>query len=269
MRVSVAVALLVGACGTAGHAQALDLRELVVDNHLVFTPSGPGPFPTVVAIPGCSGVAFSDPGAEANHPALREDDRLFRRHYPRAAERLAGKGLAVLLINVHGAENLVTACGGEIPADRIAQYIDASVAWAVGLDFVDEDRIHVIGWSMGGGGVLAWLRGIRHQSESVRSAIAVYPDCSIRDPLTSSVPLLMLLGGADDIALPSDCEDLVEASGPGVTISVRNYPGARHGYDITDAPPVLEIGGGMTIGFQQAAAAATWLEIFDFLDRGR
>jgi dienelactone hydrolase len=261
--------ILMASCLTALRAQAPELRELVDKNHLVFTPPGPGPFPTVVAVPGCSGVAFSDPGAEANHPGLREDDRLFRRHYPRTADRLAREGFVVLLINVHRGEGVVTACGGEIPAERIAQYIDAAVAWAEGLDFVDDDRIHVMGWSMGGGGVLAWLRGIRTQSEAVRSAIAVYPDCSVREPLTSRVPLLMLLGGADDIALLSECEDVVEETGASSRISVRIYPGARHGYDISDAPAVVDIGGGMTIGFQQAAAEATWLEIVEFLDRGR
>ena len=265
MRVIVATSLLIGHWGAALHGQTPELEQLVVDNHLVFTPRGPGPFPVVVAIPGCSGVAFSDSAAEASHPDLREDDRLFRGHYPRAAARLASEGFAVLLIDVHTAEGLVTACGGEIPSERIAQYIDTSVAWARGLDIVDEGRVHVIGWSMGGGGLLAWLRGVRSQAAAVSSAIAVYPDCRIREPLTSQIPVLMLLGGADDIALPSECEDIVAATRERARITVRTYPGARHGYDITDAPPVLDIGGGMTIGFQQAAADATWLEIVEFL----
>jgi dienelactone hydrolase len=246
-------------------AQNLELRERIIENHFEFVPPGEGPFPTLIAIPGCSGIAFQDPTAEAAHPELSEDDRLFRRHFPRAAERLRTEGFAVLLVHVHGGEDLVRACDGEIDGERIADYINESVAWAADLDFVDPTRLHVIGWSMGGWGVLAWLHGSRTQAGAVQSAIAVYPGCFDREPLTNGVPLLMLLGDADDIADPSICEALVARSATEPMITVRSYPGARHGYDISDAPPVLDIGNGRTIGFQEAAAEATWREILTFL----
>jgi dienelactone hydrolase len=267
--VSVAVGLTLAPCAKSLAGQAPDLREQIVENHFEFVPPGPGPFPTLVAIPGCSGIAFPDRNREANHPSLREDDRLFRAHYPRTAVQLRNEGFAVLLIHVQRAEDLVTACRGEIPAERIASYIDEALAWASGLDFVDRTRLNLIGWSMGGRGVLAWLHGDRGRTDAVRSAIAVYPACSNQEPLTISVPLLMLLGGADDIAVPSECEELVARSSTRPMISVHNYPSARHGYDIADAPPVLKISNGMTIGYQQAAAEATRQEILAFLGLGR
>ena len=250
-------------------AQAEDIRERIVENHFEFIPSGDGPFPTIIAIPGCSGVALPDPAAEAEHPDLKEDDRLFRRHYPRMAERLRAEGIAVLLIHVHGAEGLVKACGGEIDGERIAEYINESVAWVKGLDFVDATRIHVIGWSMGGWGALAWLHGTRSQAGTVRSVVSVYPGCFDREPLTNQIPLLLLLGGADDIADPSVCEDLVAASRTKPMITVRRYAGARHGFDVADAPSVLDIGNGKTIGYQRTAAEATWREILAFLSERR
>lgn len=250
-------------------AQDSPLRERIVQNHLRFIPEGSGPFPTLVAIPGCSGIAFADPREEATHPELREDDRLFRSHYLRQAEGLRGEGFAVLLIHVHAGEGLVTACGGQIAPERIAEYIDEAVAWASELDFVDAGRLHLIGWSMGGRGVLRWLHRPRSQSSRVRSAIAVYAGCSAEESLTTRLPLLMLLGGADDIADPSECEELVARSDVGAMVSIRNYPGARHGYDIPDAPAVMDIGNGMTIGYQQAAAEASWREILAFLAVGR
>lgn len=70
--------------------------------------------------------------------------------------------------------------------------------------------------------------------------------------------LLKLLGGADDITDALLCEDLVAASPTRSLITVRRYTGARHGVDIVEAPPVLEIGGGMTIGHQPEAAEAAW-----------
>lgn len=250
-------------------AQDSALRERILQNHLRFIPEGSGPFPTLVAIPGCSGIAFADPAEEATHPELREDDRLFRAHYPRQAERLRGEGFAVLLLHIHAGEDLVTACGGQIEPERIAQYIEEAVAWASELDFVDPARLHLIGWSMGGRGVLRWLHRPSNQSSRVRSAIAVYAGCSAQEPLMTRLPLLMLLGGADDIADPSECEELVARSNVGAIVSVHNYPGARHGYDIPDAPAVMDIGNGMTIGYQQAAAEASWREILAFLAVGR
>lgn len=248
-------------------SQTPGLRARIVEHHVAFVPSGHGPFPTVIAIPGCSGIAFPDPAMEAAHPDLAEDDRLFRRHYLRAAEHLRTEGFAVLLIHVHAAEGLVTACGGEIGGERIAGYIDEAVAWTAGLEFVDAERISVVGWSMGGWGVLAWLGGPSAHVGAVRSAVAVYPACHGRQPLTNRVPLLVLLGGADDIADPEVCEALVAGSRIDDWITLKRYPGARHGFDISDAPEALDIGNGMTIGFQRRAAEQAWREMLEFLSR--
>ena len=249
-------------------AQVDELREAIVRNHLEFLPRGNGPFPTLIAIPGCSGIAFEDGTEEATHPDLAENDRLFRSHYLRISEELSEAGYAVLLIHIHRAEGLVKACAGEIDHERVAEYINESVSWAQELDFVDSSRIHVIAWSMGGGGALAWLHGARTQADAVRSVVAVYPGCQGREPLTSRVPLLMLLGGGDDIAEPTVCEDLVAASRGNPGIIVESYSGARHGFDIRDAPPVLDIGNGMTVGYQKEAAEASWRRILRFLSDG-
>lgn len=264
---ALAVGIVLSAHAVVSEAQSL--RQLIVQNHLEYIPSGEGPFSTLIAIPGCSGIAFSDPREEERHPKLNQDDRLFRRHYPTMAERLRVEGFAVLLIDVHRAQGVVTACAGEIGAERIAEYIDEAVAWARQLEFVDSTQIHVVGWSMGGWGALAWLHGPRRQSDLVRSVVLVYPDCSGREPLTNPVPSLLLLGGADDIADPAVCENLVAASETKATVTTRRYSGARHGFDIEGAPAVLEIGSGMTIGFQQVAADAAWREIVQFLRRRR
>lgn len=263
--VSATLGITLALWATPVAAQNPELVERIIENHFEFIPSGDGPFPTLIAFPGCSGIAFDDPTTESTHPDLAEDDRIFRRHYPRAAERLSVEGFAVLLVHVHAAEGLVRACNGEISEERIADYIDESVTWASGLNFVDTTRIHVIGWSMGGRGLLAWLESPRTQSGAVLSAIAVYGGCQNRQTLSNPVPLLMLLGDADDIADASICEELVTRSATKPITIVRRYPGARHGYDVIDAPPVLDIGNGMTIGYQQAAAEASWREILAFL----
>ena len=79
------------------------------------------------------------------------------------------------------------------------------------------------------------------------------------------MPVLMLLGGSDDIANPNTCEDLVNSAAIEQQITLTNYPGARHGFDIEDAPPVLDIGNGMTVGYQKEAADGSWAAILQFL----
>jgi dienelactone hydrolase len=241
------------------------LRDRVVENHYSYVPSGQGRFQTLVAIPGCSGISSDNPTVEESNAQLREDDLLFRRHYRYMAEKLQAKGFAVLLVNIHAAEGLLTACADPIDGERIAEYINEAVAWARELPFVDPDKLHIIGWSMGGGGVLKWLDGPRSEAASVRSAIAVYPPCNRHKNLSISMPVLILLGGSDDIADPIICENLVGSVATGQRIAVENYPGARHGFDIEDAPPMLDIGDGMTVGYQKEAADASWVAILQFL----
>ena len=113
--------------------------------------------------------------------------------------------------------------------------------------------------------VLKWLDGPRSEATKVRSAIAVYPPCNKHKVLSIDMPVLMLLGGSDDIADPNNCENLVGSGATEEQITLVNYPGARHGFDIEDAPPVLDIGNGMTVGYQERAAEASWAVILQFL----
>ena len=243
------------------------VRNQIIENHFAYIPSEKGRFKTLIAMPGCSGISSDDLTAEQSNPQLRKDDLLFRRHYRYMAAKFKAEGFVVLLVNIHAAEGLLTACADPIDGERIAEYINEAVAWASELPFVDSDNIHLIGWSMGGGGVLRWLHGPRSETTSVRSAIAVYPNCSGHTTLTIPMPILMLLGGSDDIAIPSVCEELVRSVPIKQHITIENYSGARHGFDILDAPPMLGCCGGKTIGYQQVAADASWQAILKFLAR--
>ncbi len=257
------VALLLLSLPVSSSGQSL--RDQIIKNHFAYIPSEKGRFKTLIAMPGCSGISSDDLTAEQSNPQLREDDLLFRRHFRYMAEKLKAEGFVVLLVNIHAAEGLLTACADPIDGERIAEYINEAVAWARELPYVDTDKLHIIGWSMGGGGVLKWLDGPRSEATSVRSAIAVYPPCNKHKNLSISMPILLLLGGSDDIADPNICKDLVGSVAIEQQITLAIYPGARHGFDIEDAPPVLGIGNGMTVGYQKEAAEASWAAILQFL----
>ncbi len=255
--------LMLAICGPVA---AQELRTRIEANHRLYVPDGEGPFPAVIAIPGCSGVSLRGPETDAGRPG-DEADRLFRRHYPRMAERLREAGFLVLLVDYLTAEGVLNTCSGEIHPNRVGEYLGASVSFVTTFPDVDSSRVHVIGWSHGGAGVLSWLANLVDKPVGVRTAIAVYPGCGASGVWTSSLPVLMLLAGADDIALPSVCNALVESLPDNADARVYSYPGARHGFDMTEGPAMLPIGGGLTVGRDPAAGREAWRRILMFLTR--
>jgi len=246
-------------------AESDDLDGEIEAHHLAYIPAGEGQFRAVIIAPGCSGIASEDQEWEKSNPSLRQGDLLFRSHYRRVAEAFKAEGYATFLIDVHTAEGVLTACAGEISSERVAEYIDGAVEWAIDHPQVRPDSIHLVGYSMGGRGVLQWLNGPRNQAQHVKSSIAVYPGCAEHKDITIEIPVLALLGGADDIADPDVCENFFENVRISDQITVIRYPGARHGFDIAGAPAVLDEGNGKTIGYQQEAAEASWQAILEFL----
>ena len=237
------------------------------ENHRAFFPKGDGPFPAVVAIPGCSGVSLDGPATDEGRPG-DEADRLFRRHYARMAERLREGGFGVVLVDYLTAEGVANTCSGEISHERVGEYVAASLEFARSLPQLDPSRLYVIGWSHGGAGVIAWLQGSTVEApEPVAGAVAVYPGCGSRGPWSSGVPVLVILGEADDITPPEDCDRILERLPPKARAEVRRYADARHGFDFTEGPEVLAIGGGMTVGRNPSAGEEAWEEIFAFLRR--
>ena len=246
--------------------EAQELQIRIEANHKVYVPEGTGPFPVVIAIPGCSGVSLNGLETDEGRPG-DEGDRLFRRHYSRMAQRLKEAGFLVLLIDYLTAEGVPNTCGWEIHPRRVGEYVQESISFTKTITNGDSTRINVIGWSHGGGGVLAWLANLDKEPDGVLSAVAIYPGCSASDPWESSLPILMILGEADDIALPSVCNDIVKSLLNKTNVQVRSYPEARHGFDLTEGPTVLSVGNNLTIGRNEKAGKDAWQEIFKFLNK--
>ena len=260
-----ATAGLAAFCGSVVMAQpTLDSIEA---NHRAFFPDGDGPFPTVVAIPGCSGVSLDGAATDEGRPG-DEADRLFRRHYPRMAERLREGGFGVVLVDYLTSEGVANTCSGEISHERVGEYVGASLEFARSLPQLDPSRLYVAGWSHGGAGVIAWLQSPAAETpQPVAGAVAVYPECGTRGPWSSSVPVMVILGEADDITPPEQCDEILTHLPNNTRVEVRRYANARHGFDFTEGPEVLVIGGGMTVGRNLSAGREAWEEIFAFLRR--
>jgi dienelactone hydrolase len=171
----------------------------------------------------------------------------------------------VILVDYLTAENVANTCSGEISHERVGEYIAAALEFTATLPRVDLSRLYLVGWSHGGAGVIAWLRALGERVPPAAGAVAVYPACRGGDAWVSTVPVLVLLGEADDITPPESCNQTFDRLPDGTQVQVRRYADARHGFDFTEGPEVLSIGGGMTVGRNPSAGEEAWQEIFAFL----
>jgi dienelactone hydrolase len=217
----------------------------------VVLPPGPGPHPALLFVSGCSGFA---PDVAPNH-------------YPREAEAFAAQGFAVVFVDYLGARGRKT-CGGVIRVRDIASDILTAADYVGSRPFIRSSDISVIGWSMGGGGVLAAIGKLpAGRPAPFRRAIAYYPVCwGVDTPWPTKVPLLMLLAGRDELSSTPLCQELVGRLGE-QPIEVHVYPDARHAFDVPDLPPFTRLPNGAPIGQDSPSAAAAREEVRRFLAR--
>jgi dienelactone hydrolase len=99
-------------------------------------------------------------------------------------------------------------------------------------------------------------------------AVVYYPDCRAREPWKTAVPVLMLLGGDDDMTPAKSCQEAVKRVPTPAAVKIVVYPGALHGFDVPELPTRMRYGFG-SIGYQPQAAADARREIEQFLRAGR
>ncbi len=205
----------------------------------LYKPDGDGPFPTVIALHGCGGLAG-------------HSDAVLQR-YGDWAEELLKTGHAVLLPDSYGSRELGPQCRVKerhvlARRERVAD-INAARQWLLEQSWVAHDRISLMGWA---NGASALLWAVRPQLSShsgapdFRSAIAFYPDCRVSSGLgwSARVPTLLLIGAKDDVSSPSACRQMVDgARGRSALTRIEVYPGASHDFDRADLP-LHAIGGG-------------------------
>lgn len=195
-------------------------EPLVLSGELRF-PDGPGPFPAVVLMHGCSGLpSRSVSGWE---PVLRE------------------WGLATFVVDSFGNRGLREVCtrGGLRSTDRIP---DAYAALRILATHprIDARRVVLMGFSHGGLATLASATTWSRERFTVAGGPAFlaffpfYPYCNGRSeqPLALAGPVHIHTGELDDWTPAAPCVRLAaEARAAGVDVEITVYEGAAHGFD--------------------------------------
>ena len=245
--------------------------EVMLDALLFRPPNTDGRrIPAVIALHGCGGM----------YSILKSRRRQLSARHETMAELLVAEGYAVVFpdsFRSRGFESICSIENGRRTLTQAHRRLDAlaTLAWLQARDDIAPDRIALLGWSHGGSAVLATINArdptvqryrAAETSPFFRTAIAFYPGCyeSLRAPggYAAAVPLLMLVGGADDWTSPRPCVALAERlrhANPPASVVV--YPDTYHGFDGPDAqgrmhldvPNGVRPGRGVTMAVNAAA----------------
>jgi dienelactone hydrolase len=236
--------LLAVACGatraTAAAPDHVDIPEGELTLHAsLYRPEGTGPFPAVVALHDCGGLAHHRPITET-------------RHYIEWAHHLVADGFVVLLPDSFGSRGVGPQCRERVRRVRASRerVADANAArrWLQTQSYVKPAHISLLGWSNGGTAALWTVRlttAPRDGSTDFRSAVTLYPGCRrLRETAWSArVPTLILTGAADDWTPAAVCQQMVAgARDRSARVQIVVYPGAQHQFDRANAPIRLHTG---------------------------
>lgn len=236
----------------------------------LYRPEGSGPFPAIVALHNCDGLA----GRRTP----------FARRYRDWGERLAAAGYVVLFPDSFGARGLGPQCnaGRSLRSGR-ERVVDAEAArhWLQAQDYVAADRVSLIGWANGAVAALWTVRpraAKKDDKPDFRSVVAFYPGCRrLRDTAWSArMPTLILIGAKDDWTPANACEQMVAgARGRTARAAITVYPGAYHDFDHPNLPlqqrngVLLSSGGSgrVHVGGDPAARADALKRVAEWLTR--
>lgn len=196
--------------GTTSKDQSGNPTDIIYGQ--LFKPAGKGPFPAFVLLHDFYGLHIT---------------------HKKWAERLVEWGYVALLVDSLGPRGVETA-GATV--NQLVRGEDAygALNYLESLDFVDANRVGLIGWSHGGGTVLYVVSTDFEEYFNIkrkfRAAIAYYPFCPSLD---FYAPILVFFGD-DDVPHGNflSCKKAAkEKRAEGKPFEMKIYPGASHIFD--------------------------------------
>ena len=251
-----ALALLTGCAGGTGQYLSIPdqpvLGARVPSGRLsavLLTPDGPGPFPVVILLHGCSGV---------------------RPIQSQWADRLRSWGYAALILDSFSARGSVNVCADAnqplvTPRDRAGDALSAALYLRT-LPKIDGTRVAVLGDSHGGS-TAVWVTRVEYERlypGLLAASVDYYGACGNAAD-HGSVPLLVLSGEADDWVPPSNCLAFGKQLKPNQPFEIHIYPGAVHMFDATNVN-ALTINEGHKMRYDYTAASDSFEHVRTFLD---
>jgi dienelactone hydrolase len=210
-------------------------------------PAGAGPFPAMIVLHGCGGVA------------QREHDW---------AVRLTGWGYAALVLDSftpRGAGNICRATRSISSFDRAGDVLAAGLFLRT-LPAIDGNAIGVIGFSHGGGSIVSVTReqfaGL--YPGLIKAGVNYYGGCSNNPQVQRVIPMLVLIGESDDWVSAKDCVAYREQVRTTQPVEIVVYPGAYHDFDTLTAHGDAF---GHHVEYDPIAAADSFARTRAFLDR--
>jgi dienelactone hydrolase len=193
----------------------------------LFMPQGKGVHPAVVMMHGCGG-------------AYGKDGELGPRHLM-WGELLAAKGYVVLMLDSFTSRGVKELCTQKFTArtlkeaDRVGDAY-AALAWLQERTDVDGKRIGLLGWSHGGGSVLATINWAPPKGTGFAAGVSFYPGCTTKAKVPEKfqpyAPLLVLIGESDDWTPAAPCKALTAAvAARGDSMQIVTYPDTYHDFD--------------------------------------
>jgi dienelactone hydrolase len=246
-RLAAALALLVWAAAARGqevvHFSSLadngeGAAPTVLDAYL-FRPAAEGRRPALVFLHGCGGLI----------------SRVTRKILVRElawADEFNKRGWVVLMVDSFTPRGRTQMCAPATYEPEVARKRPAdayaALAWLQAQPLVRGDRIGLVGWSQGGGAVLATVaagepaRPAALPQGDFRAAVAFYPGAcraiAQRPGWSAAIPLLVLMGELDVWTPLAPCRDFLatDAAASGAPLALQTYPGAYHDFDWPDLP---------------------------------
>ena len=214
----VALAMSARAADKVSFPSATDWGEPTKLTGLLNMPSGEGPFPAVVLLHQCNGMA---------DPVVAQ-----------WAKRLVGWGYVVLRVDSFAPRGLKDVCayetkgsyeGDVFESDTRVEDANSGKQFLASLPNVAKDKIGLIGWSHGGAAVLFTLVSEAPKGPFA-AAVALYPGCGVL-MAELNAPLLIMIGEKDSWSVAAVCQQLEQPTLGAHRFERIVYPGAHHGFD--------------------------------------